>query len=112
MPIRVSICLNAGAKAGKPVATLILADMSTEALLAQAANKLRLKKKDVASAKLFLWCKDERGGTELPRHGVATVRNDDLIAISAGEAYSGPRATATVPEPNVKESTQSRDLLQ
>lgn len=91
--LRLSFCLNAGAKAGKPIATIAVTDLSTEALLTAASNKLRLKKKDVANAKLFLWCKDARGGTELPRGGTETsLRNDDLIAVSVGEAYTGPAA--------------------
>lgn len=91
--IRVSFCLNAGAKAGQPLATVVARDSATEALLQAASNKLRLKKKDAAAARLFVWSKDGRGGTELPRGGsaAALLRNDDLLAVSVGEAYSGPR---------------------
>jgi len=91
--IRVSFCLNAGAKAGQPLATVVTRDSATEALLQAASNKLRLKKKDAAAARLFVWSKDGRGGTELPRNGsaAALLRNDDLLAVSVGEAYSGPR---------------------
>ncbi|EOD31751.1 hypothetical protein EMIHUDRAFT_231375 [Emiliania huxleyi CCMP1516] len=88
MTIRVSFCLNAGAKAGQPLATVVARDSATEALLQAASNKLRLKKKDAAAARLFVWSKDGRGGTELPRHGsaAALLRNDDLLAVSVGEA--------------------------
>lgn len=61
----------------------------TEAILAAAANKLRLKKKEVGRARLFVW----RTGYELPRDGEVEpgrVRNDDLLAVSLGEQYAGP----------------------
>ena len=91
MPVRVSVCLNTGSGKGKPRAALVLSSDSTESLLAAAANKLRLKKKDVAIAKLFVW----RTGVELPRHAdwpSGAVRDDSLIAITLGEPYAGPSA--------------------
>ena len=62
-PLRLSVCLNAGPTKGKPQAT-ILVEPGTEAVLAAAANKLRLKKRDTARARLFVW----RTGWELPRN--------------------------------------------
>ena len=56
------MCLNAGSSKGQPQATLLVAP-NTDAILQAAANKLRLKKKDVARAQLFVW----RTGSELPR---------------------------------------------
>ena len=90
--VRVSLALNAGPKAGKAQTTCVVSSHG-EALHAEAVKKLRLKKKDAASARLFLWTKDKsRGGTEIPREGSieALVRNDDLIAVSLGEEYGGP----------------------
>ena len=55
MPIRVSVCLNSGPGKGKAHATILLKSNSTESLLSIAANKLRLTKKDVSIAKLYVW---------------------------------------------------------
>ena len=96
VPVRVSVCLNSGSAKGKPQAALVLSSDSTEILLAAAANKLRLKKKDVERAKLFVW----RTGAELPRHHdwpSGAVRDDSLIAISLGEPYAGPSAPPPSP---------------
>ena len=62
----------------------------TEAILAAAANKLRLKKKDVAKARLYVWS----SGDELPRKGSAEgrVQNGDLVAVSLGEPFLGRAA--------------------
>ena len=73
--LRVSVCLNAGPQKGHPQCSLI-APPSTEAILTAAANKLRLKKKEVGHARLFVW----RTGYELPRNGQVEqgrVRNDE-----------------------------------
>ena len=87
--VRVSICLNSSAKKGSAQA-VVTAAPKTEAILTAAANKLRLKKKEVAKARLFIW----QSGYELPRgedDGVAgRVHNGDLIAVSLGEPYQGP----------------------
>lgn len=111
MSIRISFCLNSGAKAGQPLAPIVVTDVSTESLVAAATKKFRLKKKDAANARLFLWVKDARAGTELPRDGAADMlRNDDLIAVSVGEAYTGPKppelvalASALVGDPSFVE---------
>ena len=88
MSLRVSVCLNAGPQKGHAQCSLV-APPSTEAILTAAANKLRLKKKEVGRARLFVW----RTGYELPRNGEVEqgrVRNDDLLAITLGEPYAGP----------------------
>ena len=108
--IRVSFCLNAGAKAGQPLATIVATSLSTEQLLLAASNKLRLKKKDIAVARLFLWGRD-RGGTELPRDGSADIlRNDDLIAVSVGEPYRGPISVA-IAQPVAAAPASSREAM-
>ncbi|KAL1525121.1 hypothetical protein AB1Y20_019993 [Prymnesium parvum] len=89
--VRLSVCLNASQSKGQSQAALLLpAPHSTEALLAAAANKLRLKKKEVERAQLYVW----KTGVKLPRGQTCghLLRNDDLIAISVGEAYAGPVA--------------------
>ena len=85
--VRLSVCLNSGPRRGKPEAALLVA-ADTESILAAAANKLRLKKKDIGKARVYIWA----SGQELPRQGSASglVRNDDLIAVTLGEAYLGP----------------------
>ena len=88
MSLRVSVCLNAGPQKGHAQCSLV-APPSTEAILTAAANKLRLKKKEIGRARLFVW----RTGYELPRNGEVEqgrVRNDDLLAITLGEPYAGP----------------------
>ena len=90
-PTRVSVCLNSGPGKGKAHATILLKSNSTESLLSIAANKLRLTKKDVSIAKLYVW----QTGIELPRHehwGSGIVCDDALIAIAIrpDEVYAGP----------------------
>ena len=88
MKVRVGVCLNAGPRRGQAEA-VVLAAPEAEAILAAAANKLRLKKKDVSRAQLYVWS----SGTQLARDGssvVGSVRNGDLIAITVGEPYLGP----------------------
>jgi protein N-terminal methyltransferase len=88
--IRVSVCLNSGPGKGKAQATILLKSNSTESLLSIAANKLRLTKKDVSIAKLYVW----QSGIELPRHehwSSGIVFDDALIAIAIrpDEVYAG-----------------------
>ena len=97
------------AKPGGSAPSLVKPDGA--ALLAEAVKKLRLKKKEVAAVRLFIWSKDERGGTELPRDADlrSLLRNDDFVVVSLGEDYQGPTsfnpgglsiaATATESEP-------------
>ena len=91
MVVRVQVCLNAGPRAGQPQAAIVVAPLA-EALIAAAANKLRLKKRDVARARAFVW----GTGIELAREGSCEGQlcNGDLVAISMGEAYAGPIAAA------------------
>ena len=111
--VRVSVCLNIGQKKGCPgdarcggTSAPIVVPLETEAILAAAANKLKLKKKQVDVARLYVW----GTGYELPR-GATTfedgrVSNGTLVAISLGEPYAGPTkaepaavADAPAPEP-------------
>ena len=61
-----------------------------------ATNKLKLKKKAAAQVRLFLW----KVGTELSpdRPLAGLLQNDDVIAVSLGEAYAGVSRTAPVPD--------------
>ena len=85
--VRLSVCLNSGVRRGQPEA-VIVTPAETEAILTAAANKLRLKKKDVGRARMFVWST----GAELARHTsvAGVVSNGDLIALSLGEAFLGP----------------------
>lgn len=88
--LRLSFALNSGSKSGTAVAAAVVL-ATTDAILAVAMNKLKLKKKEAAKARLFVW----RTGYELPREAGASiepgkVRQDDIIAVSLGESYSGP----------------------
>ena len=89
MSCRLSLCLNSGPKQGQAQAAVVVKTQG-EALVQAAANKLRLKKKDVARVRLFVW----GSGVELPRGEslAGLLRNDDMVAVSRGEPYSGPGA--------------------
>ena len=97
--IRVAFATNAGPRAAKPngAPSLIVPDGAV--LLAEAIKKLRLKKKEASAARMFLWTKDERAGAELPKEGSLEnlLKSDDLVVVSFGEAYQGPRPHAVAP---------------
>jgi len=82
--IRVSFCLNAGPRAGV-VQAAALSKPAADELLKVAGNKLRLKKGEVARARLFVW----GSGRELAQGVAAKLPNDTIIAVSLGEDYAG-----------------------
>ena len=82
--IRVSFCLNAGPRAGV-VQAAALSKPAADELLKVAGNKLRLKKGEVARARLFVW----GSGHELAQGVAANLLNDTIIAVSLGEDYAG-----------------------
>ena len=84
--LRLSFCLNAGPKQGAVLAAAVV-KAERAALVQVATNKLKLKKKQTAGMRLFLW----KAGTELPhdRPLAGLVQNDDVIAVSFGEVYAG-----------------------
>ena len=66
--VRVSVCLNIGQKKGCPgdarcggTSAPIVVPLETEAILAAAANKLKLKKKQVDVARLYVAADDGAG---------------------------------------------------
>ena len=71
MSLRVSVCLNAGPQKGHPQCSLV-APPSTEAILTAAANKLRLKKKEIGRARLFVW---RARGARCAQTGLVIYRN-------------------------------------
>ncbi len=88
--LRLGVCLNGGSGKGQAQATLLVPPV-TDQIVEAAANKLRLKKKDLGRARAFVW----RTGWELPRGAAADVlgselQQGDLIAIALGEPYAGP----------------------
>lgn len=84
--LRLSFCLNAGPKQGAVLAAAVV-KAEHAALVQVATNKLKLKKKQTAGIRFFLW----KVGTELPHDRPLTglLQNDDVIAVSLGEAYAG-----------------------
>ena len=86
---------------------LVLGSECTESLLSAAANKLRLGRRDVAVARLYV----RRTGVELPRHAerwpAGAVVDGSLIAITLGEAYAGPTTTSRPPPPPPPPSSSS-----
>ena len=91
--LRLSFCLNAGPKQGTVLAAAVV-KAEHAALVQVATNKLKLKKKAAAQVRFFLW----KVGTELPpdRPLAGLLQNDDVIAVSLGEAYAGASRTAPV----------------
>ena len=51
-PLRLSFCHNGGQRKGQPQSTALVVPIADQ-VLATAANKLKLKKKDVARARVF-----------------------------------------------------------
>eukprot|EP00927_Polykrikos_kofoidii_P060241 TRINITY_DN55274_c0_g1_i1.p1 TRINITY_DN55274_c0_g1~~TRINITY_DN55274_c0_g1_i1.p1 ORF type:complete len:430 (+),score=61.65 TRINITY_DN55274_c0_g1_i1:115-1404(+) len=87
--LRISVVLNSGPRKGRAQPATVVVPPQTEAILTAAANKLQLKKKEVACARLFV----RRNSWELPRNGTVDqhlVLNDDVIAITLGEPFVGP----------------------
>jgi len=84
--LRLSFCLNAGPKQGAVLAAAVV-KAERAALVQVATNKLKLKKKQAAGMRLFLW----KAGTELlhERPLAGLLQNDDVIAVSLGETYAG-----------------------
>lgn len=96
--LRLPICLHSGRKKPQPQCVLVVAsNASTADVLAAASNKLRLKKKDVTAARLFV----HPSGVELPRDSAVTgrVQNDQLVVITVGEPYVGAAASSAAAEP-------------
>ena len=87
MSLRLSLCLNSGARCGKPQAAVVVVP-EPATLLKAAVNKLRLSKKDQAKVRFFVWST----GHELlsDGSGYAQLKNGDMVAISFGESYAGP----------------------
>lgn len=95
-PVRLSFCLNAGPRQGAVLAAAVVKPEHA-ALVQVALNKLKLKKKAASQLRLFVW----RTGVELPRDTplAGMLHNDDLVAVSLGEAYAGgARPTAAAEE--------------
>jgi len=85
--LRVSLGFNAGAKAGQPAAVAVV-ETTGAALMQAATNKLRLKKKDAAVARLYVW----RSGAEVDTASSdvrACVLDGDLVVVALGEPFSG-----------------------
>jgi len=92
--LRVSLGFNAGAKAGQPVAAVVV-ETTGPAIMQAATNKLRLKKKDTAIARLYVW----RSGAEVDCESKdvhACVSDGDLLVVALGEPFAG-RLRASIP---------------
>ena len=72
-PLRLSFCHNGGQRKGQPQSTALVVPIADQ-VLATAANKLKLKKKDVARARLFIW----GSGQEIVGDATDLLKNDDL----------------------------------
>jgi len=89
--LRVSLGLNSGGKGGKPLAVAVVQEPTGAALLQAATNKLRLKKKEVASARFFVW----KTGDEIARDSAdirPSVADGALVVVAFGdEPFAGVR---------------------
>jgi len=99
--VRLPVCLARPGKLQAQAVLIVAENAATAEVLALAANKLRLIKKEMADARLFL----VSTGIELPRDGHVTgcVENDSLVVITLGEPYacarSASKAAGIAPEP-------------
>lgn len=89
--LRLSLGHNSGPRAGQPLGAAII-EPTWPALLQAAANKLRLKKKEVIAARMFVW----RTGAEVPRDSMdvrSVVSDGELVVIAhGGEPFAGKSA--------------------
>jgi|AntAceMinimDraft_1070359.scaffolds.fasta_scaffold124502_1 hypothetical protein len=91
--LRVSLGLNAGPKGGQGQFVAVV-EATGPALLTAAANKLRLKKKDLKDARLFVWKTGAAVDAASPDVR-ALVSDGDLVVVALnGEAFGGKTAAA------------------
>ena len=96
--MRLFFAPNVGPRAGISAFASVSVPNDVVAIRAEAVKRLCLKKKEASSARLFVWSRvPGRGGIELLQECMVDglVWNDDLIAVSLGEAYAGPASTGT-----------------
>jgi len=100
-PVRLSFCLNAGPRQGAVLAAAVVKPEHA-ALVQVALNKLKLKKKAASQLRLFVW----KTGVELARDAplAGMLRNDDLVAVSLGEAYAGGARPAAAAEESLADA--------
>ena len=97
MTVRLFFAPNMGPRAAK-LAFASMVPHNAGAIRAEATKRLHLNEEEASSARLFVWSQEPgRGGIELLQEAVVDgiVRNDDLVAVSLGEAYAGPANTGT-----------------
>ena len=97
MTVRLFFAPNMGPRAAK-LAFASMVPHNVGAIRAEATKRLHLNEEEASSARLFVWSQEPgRGGIELLQEAVVDgiVRNDDLVAVSLGEAYAGPANTGT-----------------
>jgi hypothetical protein len=86
--LRVSLGLNTGPKGGQSQCVAVV-EATGQALLTAAANKLRLKKKDVSTARLFVW----KTGVAVDVASLdvrSSVSDGDLVVVAlGGESFAG-----------------------
>lgn len=109
--LRLSFARNAGPLAAKPHGAPSLVAPDAALIREEAIKKLRLKKKEAAVARFFLWSKDSRAGTELPPNGnmASLLHNDDLIAVSLGETYQGPLSKQHQPSATLHDAADAAE---
>jgi len=87
---RVSLCTNYGRDKGSVTSTVVVA-RSFDEVVRVAANKLKLKKKDARTARIFFMRPSSGGlpaGTELFPHTIAGLLDDgSVLCVSKGEPF-------------------------
>ena len=112
--LRVSLGLNSGSRSGQPACTVVI-DPSGAALMQAVSNKLRLKKREAASALLYVWSTGVRVDLAAPDIS-GCVADGDLVVVGFGEPFAGkqPAAAAAGSDPRAWEArweARSADLL-
>jgi len=90
--LRVSLGLNSGSRSGQPACTVVI-DPSGAALMQAVSNKLRLKKREAASAHLYVWSTGVR--VDLAAADISgCVADGDLVVVGFGEPFAGKQPAA------------------
>jgi len=91
--LRVSLGLNTGPKGGQSQCVAVV-EATGQALLTAATNKLRLKKKDVNKAQLYVW--KTGAAIDVASLDVRSIVSDgDLVVVAlGGESFAGKASTS------------------
>ena len=106
--LRVSLGLNTGPKGGQSQCVAVV-EATGQALLTAATNKLRLKKKDVNKAQLYVW--KTGAAIDVASLDVRSIVSDgDLVVVAlGGESFAGKASTSPTTAADGISSSKSSD---